>query len=153
MATATNRVTVGRRYVSSTLGRHWMTVWRRGGTKDVFIRVDIDTGAVLETSTGYSFTTSGRSDRLAANPTSVPIEDRFGHSDSCPVAVVPPALVVSPASLCCCPCECGGGAGKPLPSAAGAALTSVSEGWERECDGGGVVPSAADPTDSETWVS
>ena len=152
MPVATNRVTVGRRYVSGTLGRHWMTVWRRGGTKDEFIRVDIDSGAVLETATGYSSTTSGRSDRLASAPASIPMDERFFHSDSCPVAVVPPTLITAPPPLCCCPCECGSDAGKPLPSAKGAVLESVLEDWDRQCSGGGDVPSASDPTDSESWA-
>ena len=146
-----NRITVPRRHVSTGLGRHWMTVWKRGASQDTFERVDIDSGVVLETAPVYVFD-DGISSRTPAAPASVPVAERFGHSDSCPVLSVPPTLTVPHALICCCECECGGGSDKPLPSAKGAVLDPVSEEWERFCDGGGVVPSASDPTDAESWL-
>lgn len=70
------------------------------------------------------------------------------------------------ASEPCCPCDCPpspgspGGAGpsgspssSPLPTHTGAILPPIDlSSWTPQCTGGGDVPSAADPTDSESWV-
>jgi hypothetical protein len=151
-----NRVTVPRRQVGlTTSGRVWLTVWKRSGVTDTFERVDVASGNVLETAPAYYFN-NGKSGRTPATPASVPLVERFGQSDSCPVMSVPPTMPVAATigneSLCCCECSCGGGSDKPLPSAVGALLPSVLDEWERQCDGGGVVPTASDPTDSESWL-
>jgi hypothetical protein len=94
----------------------------------------------------------------------------FGISTSCTFVQVPYPQPVLEVSDPCCPCDCPpspgspGGAGPsgspvstPLPSHTGAILPQVSvDGripWTAACTGGGDVPTAADATDAESWVS
>lgn len=91
---------------------------------------------------------------------------KFAPSNSCamvtaggypsPVAPVSDDLFSEP----CCPCDCpptpvkdGTPTRSPLPTHTGPILPPIDLTWDRNCTGGGTVPTAADPTDVESWVS
>jgi hypothetical protein len=87
---------------------------------------------------------------------------RFGCSQSCPFFFVRGAATTPrrPSELseeCCCSCDNQKGpisSREPLPSATGPILPPVlTTDWTPFCAGGGDVPSASDPTDTESWVS
>jgi hypothetical protein len=71
-------------------------------------------------------------------------------------------MLSEPSVPCCeesCDCDDETPAGvasstQPLPSATGPILAAVdSLAWTPMCAGGGTVPTAADATDAESWVS
>jgi hypothetical protein len=88
---------------------------------------------------------------------------RFGISQSCPFfftrAAEDPLRPVDPSDPCCCDCppdpgKTGVPSREPTIGATGPILPPVLAGdWTPFCAGGGVVPTAADATDAESWVS
>ncbi len=99
---------------------------------------------------------------------------RFGHSQSCPFLILNQAetytLVPTLPSIPCCDdggCGCdedgpdGSPSSAPPRTATGPQVPPVTPPptpmgptyWEALCAGGGDVPSAADATDAESWVS
>jgi len=145
----------GSGFLLSAEGSRHVNVWRQTASfESRFIRIRLSDGAIVNDVTRETFT-DGTNTHTAGAPATTPTRSRFGNETSCPHIVLAADYIepiTAPASLCCCGCECGGGSDKPLPSARGAVLEPVSEEWERECSGGGVVPSASDPTDSESWL-
>jgi hypothetical protein len=84
---------------------------------------------------------------------------RFGVSFSCPIWATREGMTLLPSELCC-PCECppprraGTPARAPLESATGPIIPPEDPStMEFACVGGGDVPTAADLTDTESWVS
>jgi hypothetical protein len=78
----------------------------------------------------------------------------------CPMIVLPsPPVPEQDLSEPCCPCDCpapvkdGTPSRTPPVAHTGPILPPVELSWDRNCSGGGTVPTAADPTDSESWVS
>lgn len=90
--------------------------------------------------------------------TATPI--KWGPSFSCPFFVLRKPLTLPDP---CCPCDCppAAVAGPAVPPSAlpqgahaGDILTQEDpSSWDPRCAGGGDVPSAADATDAESWVS
>jgi len=101
---------------------------------------------------------------------------RFGISESCPFVIYRRATITQDFSIPCCAaaCDCppdltpapgvpptqgGSPSVAPLPSATGEILPTVrttthgSLAWDGLCAGGGDVPSAADASDAESWIS
>ena len=86
--------------------------------------------------------------------------EMFGISNSCTMLMLPGAVTRLTVSEVCCPCDCppprgprGSPATAPLPSHTGIILPPVvPDDWTPQCTGGGLVPTAADATDSESWV-
>lgn len=113
-------------------------------------------------------------DTPVQNPT------RWGHANSCPILVLRQPEIASLAllddSIPCCPsptkkpCQPSPGApaspaSRPLQTSTGPLLKSANtlpasgpttpldaSYWERQCAGGGTVPTASDPVDSESWA-
>lgn len=160
----TNRVGVGRRRVGTTLGRHWMAVWRYSADQDVFTLYDIDSGNILRVAQAWQFSGGGMdSGAPIIHPDSLdPPPQMFGHATSCPMVMMPEPPLEDDSHDCCeCPCPPPGPTGPgntgdpgPPPSSPGDIFDPVDpESWVRFCVGGGDVPFQADPTDSESWVS
>jgi hypothetical protein len=106
----------------------------------------------------------------SAPETATPL-GRFGISESCPFVIYRRATTEQDLSLPCCDtgCECetpstpapgvpptqgGSPSASPIPTSTGAVLLPVNMlAWTALCDGGGTVPTAADASDTESWVS
>ncbi len=86
--------------------------------------------------------------------------EMFGISNSCTMIFFPSAITRLIVSEVCCPCDCptpvgprGSPSTAPLPSHVGVILRPVDPlAWIPACVGGGVVPTASDATDPESWV-
>lgn len=86
--------------------------------------------------------------------------EMFVPSSSCTMVTFGyPSPVEQDLSEPCCPCDCptptkdGTPARTPLPTHTGPIIPPVELTWDRNCSGGGTVPTASDPTDAESWVS
>lgn len=150
----------------------WMHVAVDGGQQSRMFQVRASDGEIMRTVNHAEFQTGG-----ALGP---PVDDapRFGTPISCPLIVLRwPEIVIDESLPCCetsCDCPPGGGGGttgtpstgspssEPIPSSTGPILPPerpigpldiLSEPyWEVSCEGGGLVPFAADPVDVESWV-
>ena len=164
MATV-NRLSFGTRRTNRT-GRHWIAAWHRVSGTDTFQRIDIDSGAILETRPVYTFQ-SGQTSAVVSPPSPGATVEQitediqfFGASESCPVTAMPDPPAVSESVECPCPpCECPQDGNEPgsTGNATDPELPPddplAAPYWTAACTGGGLVPFQADPTDSESWVS
>lgn len=78
----------------------------------------------------------------------------FGISNSCTFAVLGARTVPRDYSpQCPCPCECPTPPSGVSPGHVGTTLPPIEPSWDPNCAGGGVVPTAADATDPESWAA
>lgn len=138
-------------YDTTRASHVWL--WTHAGSGvTTFHKIAVST-MTATTITGMEFEGGAYQGAETATPT-----DRFGFSYSCPFFLTrqAPLRPVPPSDPCCCSCEDTGGrnpSSSPLPSAAGPILSPVSTDWTPACTGGGLVPTAADASDAESWVS
>lgn len=79
----------------------------------------------------------------------------FGMSSSCTFIIAGARSGTIPTDnsvQCPCPCPCPEEPKKVTPGITGLILPPIEETWDRNCEGGGVVPTAADATDPESWA-
>jgi len=148
---------------------------RKPGSDDQVIAWFMDTAAEthgwigglrLSDGTEGPFTWSANVLMTAGHNAAYPDQTMFAPSRSCTFVLYKPISswddsAVSDESEPCCPCDCPDPAGPsgspssgPQTAHTGNILPPVDAAdWTPLCTGGGDVPTAADPTDSETWVS
>ncbi len=136
----------------------YIWVWIQASGQGTFKEMALSDGTFRQNWTKYDFVT-GVSEEPA---TATPVE--FSHSFSCPFFLLRAGWAtpaVTDPSEPCCPCDCpsprgfgGSFSTAPIESHTGSILPPViSTDWTPQCTGGGDVPTAADPTDPESWVS
>jgi hypothetical protein len=129
-------------------------VWTQATGTGTFKEMELAGGTFRTSWTQYDFVGGVSEEPATATP------QEFGHSFSCPFFVYRVPNVIEDISEPCCPCDCPPELGPtrspataPLPSSTGAILPPVSASWDVACGGAGVVPTAADATDAESWIS
>jgi hypothetical protein len=142
-------------------------VWEQpdDGTDDTLRKARVSDGTVLKSFPRAQQNGGGGAVDV---PLGDPAPTFFGHANSCPLIVLrAPTTVLTPyapSEPCCAPpClteaqaavlkKTGSLSAAPLSSATGPILPAVNADWTPQCTGGGTVPTAADPTDSESWVT
>lgn len=148
----------------------WLTDQDANGNNIArFAEIDLDDGSLLRTAISWEF-------QEGLGPVDPEDEDRrFGHSNSCPFVILtqpmeaeadPPPFTFDESLVCPCPCDCHPGPSSgPPPTSTGPIQPPVNiepvSGpvtpldpvyWTALCVGGGLVPTAADPTVHENWV-
>jgi len=129
----------------------YFIAWTHTATsgESVFHRVTIADGTDT-TITSRVFEGGAYQGAVSATPSAY-----FGHSFSCPLFLVGYSLT-DLSEPCCCACPPPAQtSGTPIAkgTAPGPVLPPVDSTWTPACDGGGVVPTAADLTDPESWAN